>query len=816
MCATWMVIGPAICNRDGSAVRTVVRATGLSFEPSLQDSEADASDVTSIVGWRSNEATDELFIRQDDVDESPRPNAVITTIASTQPSPGIWDADVEVAIRLAPRGHIAINADARPVGSGDTPIYLREFSQEGVAGQVNSFLTLKRSGFSPEPSDQIVFDASDPTDPIWEGMDLTAAAVNIGKLPKWDAVPTPLEFHFDAQAERASLSLVDTATITGLATWHNLRPGGANLTAGSSNRPQLQVTQARAIPFIRYIASENDRLEMASPGFDVGSTNATFGVVARAVENIVTESPAHLIGRWDGTDESTQQWRMVFVPDVINGHKVFVQFSWVVSYVEVGADVGEFVEPTMVIYRSGNESGGSAPYEIWMNGRLATNGAIAIASNANATGPMTVGARHNGTAWVDKLDTDVSPFRPGTVDQAFLYTERISDGALSLVMHEMSRRAGIGLCKPVLPEHQTQPYGAGSERPLERRPIALINLFGGNNYGENGNPLGQRKDWRDGTQAEIEAWLKLRVAEILNASDEFEIMFNRPAGQYRDDIVSSGFFGSMDVDPFDPIITTTQWDALKAVWTTFHLTHYNDRGPEYLPSDPEYARRAWFYVGAGITVDDDGGTLQTARMGDRIVAPCSATYYKSDFLDEWSSADVGEYRFRCLFLDSAVRFDGKFVEMLHDTTISDGFTLVGESITTDPDARKGAPWFALAGLPSAPWWNISATTGRPNRNNGYNPDWIAGSWDETPIYFGITGGGYLDLSNTTTNPGVGEGENTANLRIEDIYSFIQKGATPVAWDGQYTKIGAAWDYATGRIPVGRYPMMSPRISRVWR
>lgn len=458
-----------------------------------------------------------------------------------------------------------------------------------------------------------------------------------------------------------------------------------------------------------------------------------------------------------------------------------------------------------------------------MNGRLVEDDEITTVSNTSASGPLTIGARHDGTAWVDKLDSFVPALPaqevPGAVDQAFLYSERIDDGMLSLVMHEMSRRAAIEYCKPVLPEHQTQPYGPGAtdpQRRLDRKPVALINLFGGTNFGEGGNPLGQREEWRNASQPAIEEWLTYRIAEILNASSEFEIMFNRPAGQYRDDIVSSGFFGSMDVDPFDPIITTTQWDALKAVWSAFHLTHYNDRGPEYVPSDPDYARRAWFYVGAGITVDDDGGTLQTARMGDRIVAPCSAPYYATEFLSEWFAADYPDFRFRCLFLDSAVRFDGKFVEMLHDPAISDAFTLVGESITNDADARKGAPWFALAGLPSALWWNISPTTGRPNRNQGYNPDWAAGSWDETPIYFGITGGGYLDLSNTESNPGVGTAENVANLRLEDIYSFIQKGAMPVAWDAQYTKIGAAWDYATGRIPVGRYPMMSPRISRIWR
>lgn len=50
----------------------------------------------------------------------------------------------------------------------------------------------------------------------------------------------------------------------------------------------------------------------------------------------------------------------------------------------------------------------------------------------------------------------------------------------------------------------------------------------------------------------------------------------------------------------------------------------------------------------------------------------------------------------------------------------------------------------------------------------------------------------------------------------DMYRFCTYGLIPVAWGGNHRKVGTAWDYATARIPVGRQPMLSPRISRIWR
>ncbi len=164
-------------------------------------------------------------------------------------------------------------------------------------------------------------------------------------------------------------------------------------------------------------------------------------------------------------------------------------------------------------------------------------------------------------------------------------------------------------------------------------------------------------------------------------------------------------------------------------------------------------------------------------------------------------------RFRCFFVDSASKWDRKWVEIVQDPNVNEEFTLVGEAIATDPNSRKGAVWVSLVGIRTAPWWNDF------DKTEGYNWNWTAGKWDQTPIYVGITvtgDGPDLNLDNPT---GVVEQDS---MRLEDAYRFIDKGVAPIAWGGDYRKIATAWYYGGRRIPVGRYPMMSPRISRVWR
>ncbi len=53
-----------------------------------------------------------------------------------------------------------------------------------------------------------------------------------------------------------------------------------------------------------------------------------------------------------------------------------------------------------------------------------------------------------------------------------------------------------------------------------------------------------------------------------------------------------------------------------------------------------------------------------------------------------------------------------------------------------------------------------------------------------------------------------------NMTISNIYRWIIKGGVPVAWNSGYRKVGAAWEYATGRI-LSRQAN-SPRIFRMAR
>jgi len=52
------------------------------------------------------------------------------------------------------------------------------------------------------------------------------------------------------------------------------------------------------------------------------------------------------------------------------------------------------------------------------------------------------------------------------------------------------------------------------------------------------------------------------------------------------------------------------------------------------------------------------------------------------------------------------------------------------------------------------------------------------------------------------------------MTISNIYRWIIKGGVPVAWNSGYRKVGAAWEYATGRI-LSRQAN-SPRIFRMAR
>ncbi len=310
-------------------------------------------------------------------------------------------------------------------------------------------------------------------------------------------------------------------------------------------------------------------------------------------------------------------------------------------------------------------------------------------------------------------------------------------------------------------------------------------------------------------------WFHERIIRILNACPDFDIMINRPQGNYANDIIAAGVFGDIFGDPGNKIIKEFQWESLSGwsddgggvgVYSEWKLSDHNNRDNRASEDDPDFARRCWIYTG-NPTINDDGAVTQDARTGARNLAACSASFYKENFLDDWALKDD---RFRCFMVDSTSKWARKWIEIIQTPSVNEEFTLVGEAITDDPDLRKGAPWFSFFGQLDGPWWiNI------PMVGNKYNWQWSAGAWDQTPIYIGIN----QTLANGVTfdvnRPKTAENEQE-RLRFEDAYRLCNAGAAPIAWDGDYQKIGAAWYYGGRRIPVGRFTMLSPRISRVWR
>ena len=190
-------------------------------------------------------------------------------------------------------------------------------------------------------------------------------------------------------------------------------------------------------------------------------------------------------------------------------------------------------------------------------------------------------------------------------------------------------------------------------------------------------------------------------------------------------------------------------------------------------------------------------------LGERTVGPLTGTVYKEEILDLWTNnidEDVGDERFRCFFLDASAPYYGLHVNLVHDAGVNENYTLVGEAVPTDDAGREAAPWFCFVRFANAPWWNEDIE-GKPQRTLGYNVSWTMALAEKT-VYFGtIATSQYPDLRITSDESPVGPGDN---LSLGDIYRWIKKGAVPVAWAGGYAKVGAAWDYATGRLETSRW------------
>lgn len=346
-----------------------------------------------------------------------------------------------------------------------------------------------------------------------------------------------------------------------------------------------------------------------------------------------------------------------------------------------------------------------------------------------------------------------------------------------------------------------------AERRLQRKPIVSINLYSGRYHN---NPFGMATAWVS-NPVDV-ASIKERIFEALTYCNDFELMFNRVGGKQAEDIVPSYIWGDFQSEPQ---VRSDQWDALRDIFDYFELDDHNDIADMAVKA--HRLRRAWFYSGGGLPLKSDGTLFTDGHMGNRVVAPATPGSYKTEILDLWPPEDNSQFpaegRYRCLFLDAMVQVPSAFVMLCQDQAVRENYTLVAESITLDENARRGAVWFAGVGTPRAPWWN-------PNDEDildvrwGYNTEWIS-DWATTPIYLGVQDGGYpylrqpLGLEPPASNAGEGN-----NMSVSDIYRFIVKGATPVAQTRNVARrVGAAWDWASGRATVSRVTRSFPRLIR---
>ncbi|MBX3317865.1 MAG: hypothetical protein KF902_13495 [Phycisphaeraceae bacterium] len=685
---TWTLLSPARVNREGNQIEFQFEVTGLAmgFEPTLLRSRINAVNSLavrtfgSLAGWRADGSNPRQYF-EDPLFPPPEPQLFSGAVVSLEQVE--TTVVVNASLRLRPTALISIGADLRP---STRAIFSTSLQTELV--RLKQFVN-----DAGVPSPTFAFDVAANT-PF--AMNLTDSSANVGKLPGWDGeagAPT-LRLHCDSFAERSRRkvggTIVNNEPLDGWADLRSTTPN--NLTQSNAGRQPRIFANTGTPPEIRFT---NDLLEQTA-GYDLEQSACAFGVVFRATPG-ATALTEHLIGRWSGssgTDNSSKwQWCLLYErsggsPQV---HKIKAQFVYnnsgmFFSVATVEATIDAPTAKTIALYRVTDTSPTTG--ELWVNGvRVATTTTFLPGTNGLATDLLTVGARYNGAGAV----TDALA---GSIDQCFVYSSAISDATLSAVHHELARRAGIKL-GPVLASNLTQPYGDSNPEPrrrMDRWPIAMINLFGGGNY--DGNPLSQIEAWRNGgDRQQIVAWFRERILRILNACPDYDIMINRPQGNYANDIIAAGIFGEMDVSPNEPIIQDYQWEALTG-WTDgsgthpgvfgeFGLSDHNHRDNKAAPDSEGFARRCWFYTG-NPTIDDDGAVTQNARVGARNLAPCSATFYIGSFFDPWV---VKDDRFRCFFVDSASKWDRKWVEIVQDAITNEHFTLVGEAIALDPNAR---------------------------------------------------------------------------------------------------------------------------------
>ncbi|MBX3359868.1 MAG: hypothetical protein KF705_00290 [Phycisphaeraceae bacterium] len=850
------------------------------------------------IGWRFDELSREQWLLDTDGKESVA-SAVRGRIVYIQKLTESNDYAIRVLLELSGAHRVAMGAGLRTKLSGErAPLYIERFGP--------GFLTLKNAttvGPAEIASPELILSSAE--DPSKRGMIFTDGATRVGVLPGFDRSCTlvgqrqpRLQYHWDAQPERSRVSSTQVFPPPTIPTMHDNRLVCTPAEADGGREAQMllgpvagSTDPTRGYPYLRFTldGTGTDVYTIADPAFRLFPSAATVGAVFTPESGSAATAVQTLAGRLYSTpddplpDHSQAEWRLMWnrIGTSANDWKdseVWMQFSNGTTIPAVKVVTGKAGVRHCVVYRG---RPGPTGAEFWVDGRRMVATAHVNSGNPNATGVVSIGARASPVSpgWIE-------PYR-GQLEQLFIYDEGISDSALSAVLYESCGRAGIPIGGDIPVEEQTQPYTPSPtldrRRWIDCKPLASIQLFipvdrdlEDPTYvppppsSAPPNLLGQREEWRNSNQSAIEEFLRNSIAVALGGCDDYDILFNRPAGQYPDDIIASGIHGNVNTfslngatsDLSDKIITDTQMAALKAVWDDLGLSDHNEREGASFYSD-DFARRGWFYTGGGLCLNEAGEVLDNARMSLRIIPPANAALYREAVLDKWVDEVAGwDDRFRCLILDSMNQPHcyPKFAEILHDSAadIAGEFTLVGEPIGTaftgvfNPSAnppvdtrnyatRRATPSFCLADLPSAPWWNINPATGRPAIAQRYNPNWAkTPNFDPATMQFYIGIGPNNELDLTASESGQRPDEPAGawqNLRIGDIYRFIRFGEhiveadldddgetevykryaiLPVAWNGNYSKVGAAWDYATGRIPVGRIPMLSPRISRISR
>ncbi len=859
-----------------------------------------------LFGWRSQSRLGlnrEQFAISDLVARDSVGAVVRASVVFIQQLTNTGDYSIRILIELSDAHRIAMGAQRRAPTATDYRQHSMYIKRLGAG-----FLTLRNA--NPPPALAVISSPEIQLDSparYGAGLILDESASRVGVLPGFyrdctrsGLLQPRLQYHWDSQAERCRVSSKQEVPPSSLAIMQDNRLSCTSAIAADGREAELLLpelspgeTDTRGYPYLRFTldGTGTDVYAITDPAFRLFPSAATVGAVFTVepeqgmVSPNLTQTIAGRLLSIPGDplpDHSSAEWRLMWrragsSPDWSDS-QVWMQFSDGTVIQQTAVAIGAPGERHCVIYRG---RPGSTGAEFWVDGRLMVATSHPNSGNPDATGVVSIGARESAVSpgWTE-------PFR-GNMEQLFIYDEGISDSALSAVLYESCGRAGIAIGGSIPVEEQVQPYTPSPtldrKRWIDCKPLASIQLYIPADRDLEDptyvppppssappNLLGQREAWRNEDQDVIEEFLMDSIALALGGCDDFDILFNRPAGQYVDDIIASGIHGNVNTfslngatsDLSDKIITDTQMAAMKAVWDDLGLSDHNERDGVSFYADG-YARRGWFYTGGGLCLNEAGDVLDNARMSLRIIPPANAPLYREHVLDKWVDEVAGwDDRFRCLILDSMNQAHcyPKFAEILHDAEaeIPDEYTLVGEPIgsaftgvydpvveppvdTRNYATRKATPSFCLADLPSAPWWNINLATGKPAIAARYNPNWAKPpNLDPATMQFYIGIGPNDELDLTASKDGERPNEssgNWQNLRIGDIYRFIRFGEhvveldldedgetevykryaiLPIAWNGNYSKVGAAWDYATGRIPVGRHPMLSPRISRIWR